>query len=343
MLKVRREGVILKPTKHEFETQSAFNPGVYQEGDDVHIIYRALDDNFQSSFGYARLHGPTEVAERWRKPFAVPRYKYEKKGIEDPRITKIGDTFYVVYVAHDGKNAVAAYLHGKDLFSLRHGGVISPRISYRSISKLFSYSRLKDDYYFFASFYEKYAGRNVYLWEKDGCLFPEKIRGKFAMLHRVLPDIQLARVGDLRTFKDNNYWRDHIQHLAEHVVLEGRHGWEARHIGGGAPPIKTDKGWLMIYHGVQPRNKGRIYSAGAALLDLKDPTRVIARLPYPLFRPQKDYELEGHVHNVVFPTGTAVFRNRLYIYYGASDSYVGAASVNLDSLLDELMKHQYLD
>lgn len=343
MIKVRREGVVLRPTDCSFETKAAFNPGVYQDGDDVHIIYRALDDDYQSSFGYARLHGPLNVVERWRKPFEVAKYKYEKKGIEDPRITKIGDTFYVTYVAHDGKNAVIAYMYGKDLFSLKRGGVISPRISYRRISKLFSYSKLKDDYYFFASFYEKYAGENVYLWEKDGCLFPEKIRGKFAFLHRVLPDIHLARAADLRLFKENDYWRDHIQHLAEHVVLEGRHGWEARHIGGGATPIKTKSGWLVIYHGVEPRNKGRIYSAGAALLDLDDPVKVIARLPYPLFKPQKDYELEGHVNNVVFPTGTSIFRDRLYIYYGASDSYVGAASVNLSSLLDELMKHTHSD
>lgn len=329
----------MRPTQRGFESQAAFNPGVYQDGDDVHILYRALDDKFQSTFGYARLRGPLEVAERWRKPFAEPKYQYERKGIEDPRITKIGDTFYVTYVAHDGKNAVIAYMYGPDLFRLKRGGIISPRISYRRISKLFSYSKLKDDYYFFASFYEKYADRNVLLWEKDGCLFPEKIRGKFALLHRVLPDIHLARASDLKLFKDSNYWRDHIQHLDKHVVLEGRHGWEARHIGGGAPPIKTEKGWLMVYHGVEPRNRGRVYYAGVALLDLKEPTKVVARLPYPLFSPRKDYELEGQVNNVVFPTGTAVFRNRLYIYYGASDSYVGAASVNLTNLLDELMKY----
>lgn len=340
MIRVKKEGVILAPTELAFESKCVFNPGVYQDGNNVHILYRALDDKYMSSFGYARLEGPTKVVERWTKPFDVAKFQYEKKGIEDPRITKIGDTFYVLYVAHDGRNAVIAYMYGKDLFNLKRGGVISPRISYRKAVKLFGYSQLKDDYYFFDSFYEKFGDKNILVWEKDGVLFPEKINGKFAMLHRVLPDIQLAKCKDLREFKDNNYWHDHLQHLGKHVVLEGRHGFEARHIGAGAPPIKTKDGWLIIYHAVEPRNGGRIYYAGAALLDLKNPQKAIARLPYPFFAPKEEWECEGHVNNVVFPTGTSIFNNRLYIYYGTSDTYVAVASVNLESLLKELLKHK---
>jgi predicted GH43/DUF377 family glycosyl hydrolase len=339
MVKIKKEGIILKPTKLAFENLSVYNPGVWQEGPYVHILYRAQNERFISSFGYAKLKGPLEIVERWKKPLAVPTAKYEKKGIEDPRIIKIKDTVYVVYVAHDGRHAVLAYLSGPDLFNLKRGGIISPRLTYKRASRLFNYSKLKDDYYFFASFYEKYAHPSVLVWEKDGVLFPEKIKGKFALLHRVLPDIHLAYGRDLSEFKDNNYWRDHIQHLSRHVVLEGRYGFEARHIGAGAPPVRTKKGWLLIYHGVEPRNKGRIYYAGAALLDLKNPQKVIARLPYPLFAPSEEWEHLGHVHDVVFPTGTAVFGTRLYIYYGAADTYVAAASVHLPSLLKELLKH----
>ena len=339
MLKIKKHGVILRPTKLSFETKSVFNPGIYQDGKNVHVLYRALDDDYMSRFGYARLEGPTKVVERWKKPFAVPKYRYEKKGIEDPRITKIGDTFYIPYVAHDGKNALIAYMYGKDLFDLKRGGIISPMMSYKKASQLFQFSKLKDDYYFFASFYEKYGDKNVLIWEKDAVFFPEKIRGRFAMLHRVLPDIQIARVDSFNMYKDKNYWHNHIHHLGKHTVLEGRHGWEARHIGAGAPPIKTKKGWLLIYHGVEPRNKGRVYSAGAALLDLRDPKKVIGRLPDPLFVPDQKYEQEGEVDNVVFPTGTAIFGKELYIYYGTSDSYVGVASVNLDQLIKELLKN----
>lgn len=337
MIKVKKHGVILKPTKLAFESKSVFNPGIYQEGGFVHIIYRALDNEYMSTFGYAKTKGPLKVVERWKEPFAVPQFKYERKGIEDPRITKIKDTFYISYVAHDGRNALIALMHGKDLFNLKRGGIISTTMSYKKASQLFQFSKLKDDYYFFASFYEKHAHKNVIIWEKDGVFFPEKIRGKYALLHRILPDIQIARVPDVRMYKDKNYWHNHIHHLAKHVVLEGRHGWEARHIGAGAPPVKTEKGWLLIYHGVEPKNKGRIYYAGAALLDLKDPKKVLGRLPYPLFAPDKKFEQQGHVHNVVFPTGTAIFKNRLYIYYGTSDSFVAVASVGLNSLIKELL------
>ena len=293
-----------------------------------------------SSIGYAKLKGPLKVVERWKKPLYVPKFKYEKKGIEDPCITKIGDTFYMTYVAHDGLNAVIAYMYGKDLLKLKRGGIISTKMSYRRAAKLFQYSRLKDKYYFIASFYEKYADKNVLVWEKDGAIFPEKINGKFLMLHRIMPDIQLARFRNFSDLKDDNYWHDHIQHLAKHVVMENEYDWEARHIGAGAPPVKTKKGWLIIYHGVEPQNKGRIYRAGAALLDLKHPNKVIGRLPYPLFSPADEWKTRGHVHNAVFPTGTTIFDERLYIYYGAADSFVNVASVNLNDLLKELLKYK---
>lgn len=340
MLKIKKHGIILRPTKLAFENKSVFNPAIYQEGRKVHVLYRAMSKDYTSTIGYARLDGPTKVVERWKKPLAVPEFKYEKKGIEDPCLVKIDDIFYLTYVAHDGINAVIAYMYGPDLFNLKRGGIISPQISYHKASQLFGYSQLKDDYYLFASFYEKYGDKNILVWEKDGVLFPEKIRGQYALLHRIYPDIQLARFKEFKELKDKNYWYDHIQHLSKHVVLEGKYGFEARHIGAGAPPIKTDQGWLMIYHGVEPRNKGRLYYASAALLNLSDPRKVIARLPYPLISPDQNYELEGHVNNVVFPTGTAMFNKQLYIYYGTSDSYTAVASINFESLLKELLKNK---
>ena len=340
MLKIKKHGIIIKPTTREFENLSTFNPGIYQEGEYVHVFYRSLSQKFISSIGYAKLKGPTTIVERWKKPLYYPEAKYEKKGMEDPRIVKIGDTFYVTYVAHDGRNAVINYLHGKDLRHLRRGGIISPKISYRKISKLFQYSNLKDQYYFLASYYEKYAHKNVLVWEKDGVMFPEKFHGRFLMLHRILPDIQLIRFKNFSELRDNNFWIDYTMHLSKHVVLEGVHGWEGRHIGAGAPPVKTKKGWLIIYHGVEQANKGRVYRAGAALLDLKNPNKLIARLPDPLFSPEDDWETHGHVHNAIFPTGTAIFKDRLYIYYGAADSFVSAASVNLNELLKELLKNK---
>ena len=112
---------------------------------------------------------------------------------------------------------------------------------------------------------------------------------------------------------------------------------ESRYIGGGCPPIETEFGWLLIYHGVEKINREHIYSACAALLDLNDPTKVLARLPFPLFKPDIDWELKGEVNNVVFPTGTALFGDTLYIYYGAADTQIACASMSLSSLLAELL------
>jgi predicted GH43/DUF377 family glycosyl hydrolase len=339
MIKVRREGVILRPSRREFENLSVYNPGIYQNGQDVHIFYRAQSKDFMSSIGYARLEGPTKVVERLKEPLYVPKYKYESKGIEDPRITKVKDTYYMTYVAHDGINAVIAYAYGKNLLKLRRGGIISTKMTYHKAGKLFVHSHLKDKYYFFDTWYEK-DNKDIIVWEKDGVLFPEKINGKYALLHRILPDIQVVYFKDFDELKNQKFWEDYFRDLAKHVVMEIEYGFEARHIGAGAPPIKTSKGWLLIYHAVRPRNVGRIYTAGAALLSLANPKKVIARLPYPLIEPKRRGERFGHVHNVVFPTGTAQFGKRLYIYYGSADSYVSAASVNLDDLLKELMRHK---
>ncbi len=340
MIKVKKHGIILKPTRNDFEAKSVFNPGVLQEGNTVHLVYRAMSKDFVSSFGYARLSGPTKIVERMKKPIYTPILQSESKGIEDPCLVKINNTIYMTYVAHDGKNAVIGYMFGKNILKLKRGGIISPRISYSKLSELFGYSRLKDDYYLFAAFYEKYNDDNILVWEKDGVLFPEKFNGRFLLLHRILPDIQMIYFNKFSQLKTKTYWEKYLRQLDKYVVMEGKYGFEARHIGAGAPPIKTKDGWLMIYHGVEPQNKGRIYRANAALLDLKNPRKLIARLPYPLFSPEKNYETRGHVNNVVFPTGTALFGERLYIYYGTSDSYTAVASVNINDLRKELLKYK---
>lgn len=340
MIKVKREGVILEPTKHEFEAQSVLNPAILQDGENLHLVYRAISDKGVSSFGYARLEGPTKVVERWEKPFMEGKTKLESKGIEDPRLMTIDGQVVMTYVAHNGKHAVISYAAGKDLFNLKRGGVISPQIPYSKAGKLFRYSNLKDEYYFFESFYSKYGGKGVWLWEKDGVFFPEKINGKLALVHRILPDMHIIYADDFWQLKDKLYWTEYLMHLQDHIMLEPEFGFEMRHLGAGAPPIKTKKGWLMIYHGTDESSEGRVYHAGAALFDKKDPQKLIARLPYPLFSPGEKYEKNGFVHDVVFPTGTAIFKDRLHIYYGAADTYIGAVSVDLNDLLEELLKNK---
>lgn len=340
MIKLRREGIILEKTRNDFENKAVLNPGVAQDGKSVHVVYRAINKEFMSCLGYARLEGPTKVVERWNKPFLAPQYKYESRGIEDPRITKIDGVYYLVYIVHDGKNALLAYSYGKDLLKLRRGGVISPQVPYSKAGKLFRHSKLKDDYYFYQAYYQQFGGKNIKLWDKDGCLFPEKVNGKFILMHRILPDIQIAHFEEFSQLKDEYYWIEYLMNMSKYVVMENAYDFEERHLGGGAPPIKTKYGWLVIYHGTEESNKRRIYRGGAALYDLDDPTRLKARLPYPIIEPEKDYELRGHVSQVVFPTGTSQFNGKLYVYYGAADSRIAVASVKLDDLIEELLKNR---
>lgn len=336
MLNIKRHGVVLRPTANVFENRSVFNPGIWQEGDKVEILYRAVNQNYVSSIGYARLDGPLTIAERLASPLYLPEFKWESQGMEDPRIVKIDNRFIVTYVAHDGKNAVTAYLDGPDLRNLKKQGIISPKLPYRDMPKIWRWSQLKDEYLFFQAFYQNFGGENILLWHKDFVCFPEKVNGRFYFLERILPDIQLAACDSLDDLSDNYFWIRHLLELDRHVLLENTAGFESRNIGVGAPPIKTADGWLVIYHGVTEDNKKRTYSAGAALLDLNDLHKIIGRLPTPLFKPETDYELSGEVNNVVFPTGTALFGDELYIYYGCADDCIAVVSVSLSALLAEL-------
>ena len=116
--------------------------------------------------------------------------------------------------------------------------------------------------------------------------------------------------------------------------------WENKKIGGSAPPIRTEKGWLLLYHAV---DDNFIYRGSIALLGLENPSRVVARIPYPLLEPEEEYELIGDVNNVVFPEGAYIYDNELFVYYGAADKYIALAKIGIDELLDELAKFPVKD
>ncbi len=339
MLEVKKLGPILEPTNLDFENLAVLNPGTFQDGEFVHMFYRAIDDKYQSSIGYAKLRGPTEIVERWEKPILFREYIYESKGLEDPRIVKIGDIFYMTYVAHDGKNAITAYATSSDLKTFKKNGMISPNMKYSEVESILgkSESRLKDTYFLFADFYEQNEGNDVLLWHKDVIFFPRKINGKFAMMHRVIPDIQIVLFDSLEDLQSREFWENYLKNLAKYVVLENKHWFESRNIGGGCVPIETDAGWILIFHAVEETNKGRVYHACAALLNKDNPLKVIGRLHEPLFSPTEEWEKSGFVSNVVFPTGSAIFGDTLYIYYGAADKRIAVASVSINELIKEMV------
>jgi len=341
MVKVKKHGVILEPTGREFENNGVLNPATIRVDDDVHMFYRAVQHGNHSTIGYARLDGPLKLAERAKQPLLTPKFKYEKQGMEDPRIVKIGDTYYMTYVAYDNKDAITALATSKDLKKFRRHGIITSKMSYDRAEDWLHYSKLKEKYFWFASYYKDIIAKDALLRDKDVILFPKKIRGRFAMLQRIIPDIQYV---SFRDFKDltNEFWIRYMKRLRNYVILEPRYWHESRNIGGGCPPLETKKGWVLIYHAVEDSNRGKTYHAAAALLDKKDPRHVIGHLKKPLFSPTEDYECKGVVGHVVFPTGIALFGKKdkkLYIYYGAADKRIAVASLNLESLVNDMLKN----
>lgn len=135
------------------------------------------------------------------------------------------------------------------------------------------------------------------------------------------------------------FWQKYFLQIEEYIVLSPKYKHEVSYIGGGCPPIETPHGWLLIYHSVYDTISGYVYVACAALLDLDNPQIEKSRLSYPLFFPQEPWELKGEVNNVCFPTGTSVFNDTLYIYYGAADECIACASVSFSGLLNELIQN----
>lgn len=339
MIEVKKEGIILSKTELDFENEGVLNPGVIRIDDQVHIFYRAVSKGNYSSVGYCKLDGPLTVVERLEKPIIVPEFEYESHGVEDPRIVKIDDLYYLTYTAYNGTSALGALATSTDMIHFEKHGIIVPSISYAEFVTLVEAGgRVHENYYRDHKFYNPNPDpEKILLWDKNLVFFPRRINGNLVFLHRIRPGIQIVSVKDLHELT-REFWINYFMNLQDHIVLEPIYAHESRYTGSGCPPIETEHGWLLIYHGAEETDKGLVYSAcAAALFDLNDPMKEIARLPYALFSPVLNWELKGEVNNVVFPTGTALFGDTLYIYYGAADERIACASLSLSALLKELL------
>lgn len=346
MVSVIKRGIILEHTDLEFENQAVLNPGCIKVGNDVHMLYRAVKKGNFSSIGYCKLKNGLKVVNRAKKPVLFSEFDYEKQGIEDPRIVKFGSKYYITYMGYNGRDVVGAYAVSKDLKNFEKKGIIFPLISFAEAMRLLKKTKqAKQAKRCTACFKIYHKGKTetketTYIWGKDVVLFPRKINGKYALLHRVLPDVPMVYFKDFDELTPA-YWKKHLRHLSKHIVLDAKYWFETNKIGAGCPPIETKKGWLVIYHTVEQTQKRSIkgtYRAAAALLDKKNPFKVIGRLEEPLFSPEEKWELKGDVNNVVFPTGAAVYGKRLHIYYGAADKRIALATVDINELLNELLK-----
>jgi len=336
-LKKHEQNPILEPIKNnKWESGAVFNCGAVYDGGLVHLIYRAIGeyDDYISRLGYAVSKDGVNF-KRNDKPIFEPVEKYEKWACEDPRITKIGDKFYITYVAlskpaHTGGGPPRTALASTtDFINFKRHGIITPKGA--------------DD--------------------RDTVLFPDKINGKYVMLHRphnwTKKDVYEEKGKLYLKVKERtiewpieekpdyfpekpSIWiasSDNLKDWLGHkVIMEPKENWESIKIGAGPPPIKTDKGWLLVYHGVGYEKDIKKYKSGAVLLNLKDPSKVIARTKKSILEPDKDYEIFGDVPNVVFPEGAIVKGNELFVYYGAADKTCCLATCNLDELVNFIYK-----
>lgn len=340
MIIVIKEGVLLSKTTLEFEKAGVLNPAVICHHEKIHMFYRAVADKNYSTIGYARFNLNNKLEFRSDTPIIIPQSQEEVNGIEDPRIVKIDDTFYLTYTAYDGYNALGSLITSQDLLSFNHKGVIVPKLSFDEFNHMAGAKMSLNEKY---SRYNMHMGlRNselseeTFLWDKNLIFFPRKIGNKFWFIHRIKPDIQIVSIEEISDLTAN-FWQNYLLNFQENILLSPVYDHEVSYVGGGCPPIETIHGWLLIYHGVHDSVTGYVYCACAALLDLENPKIVLSRLPYPLFFPTESWEITGEVNNVCFPSGATVVNETLNIYYGAADEKIALATINLNSLITELL------
>lgn len=334
--------VILHATEREFEAQAVLNPTCIEENGIIHMFYRAVRPGNYSSIGYAQLKDD-EVVYRAPEPILSPEKAYERHGLEDPRLVKLDGIYYLFYTVYDGIDAQVAYATAQELPHFTKQGIISPKVTYGELRWLCQANSQNEAFNYLCSRNQIVDGPadEILLWEKDAFIFPKLIKGRKALVHRVKPEIQVLYFDE---FADLNkkLWLKHLARVDGGVLLNRIYWFENGYIGGGAPPLETEHGWLFIYHAVEQTESGAIYRAAVALLDLNDPSKVLARLDYPLFSPDKQWERFGDVNNVVFPTAILLHGEEYWIYYGAADKVIAKVAYSRQELINELLRHAFI-
>ena len=321
--------VLCPKAENDWETKCAFNPAAFFANGRVHLIYRAIGNDDISTLGYASSPDGVTFDERLDYPIYTPRAHFEGRtlkkpiqisryasggsgigGCEDPRISLIDDTLYLTYVAFDGCNP--------------------PRVALTTITlENFLNHQWNWSEPVLISPYIPGEGN------KNSCILPEKINGKYVVFHRIWPNILIDYVDDLNFDGKKKF----LSKAGHDKIKPRKMHWDSRKVGIGATPMKTDAGWLLIYQAVGNQDGGK-YKIGAMLLDLQNPSKVVARAHVPILEPEAWYENEGWKYGVAYPCGAAIVGNDLFVYYGGADMYTCVAKANLPEFLTHLLTHQ---
>jgi len=310
---------IIEPRAYSWESKATLNPAAFLTDGKIHLIYRAIGDNDVSVLGYASTIDGFRLEERPTYSVYHKYGKFEKSeepinyvsgggwngGCEDPRITLINDIVYMLYTAFDGWGSV--------------------RIALTSI-KLEDFKK------------RKWNWKSPVLISPPGeihknwVLFPEKINGKFTILHSISPEIMIDYFDNLNELNGNKFI---------HSVHQNDPRWQLRERGIrgiGPTPIKTELGWLILYHKIEEHDPNR-YKLFAMILDFKNLTKILYRSQNPILEPDEYYENNGFKAGVIYSCGAIVKNGILFVYYGGGDKHIGVASIMLADLINSLKKN----
>jgi predicted GH43/DUF377 family glycosyl hydrolase len=321
---------IISPIEsHWWESEAVFNPAALVYGGKVHLLYRALGQDGVSRIGYASSEDGIHFNERLPHPIYSPSREigipgssrvygplsYDTHtyasgggwaGVEDPRVVTIDGSIYMTFVAFDGWGFVRMALtaigdknfRGK-IWKWRQPVLLSPPGEIH----------------------------------KNWVLFPEKIKGKYAILHTISPDVEIEYVKDPEEFDGKKF-------IKSRYSRSGRKGfWDSWVRGAGPPPLKTKYGWILLYHAMDEYDPNK-YKLGAMMLDLEDPTKVLYRSSEPILSPQEWYENDGKP-GVVYSCGAVILGDDLIVYYGAGDKRIGVAKTDINDFVGHLMRHEH--
>lgn len=296
-LRRRSHEPLLGPRGSGFESAGVFNPAAVKTDDGTVLIYRAQDKAGTSRLGYAKSTDG-EHFERHPEPVLSPSASYEAEGgVEDPRIVRIDGTYLLTYTAYNSiaSTAQLCLATSRDLLSWERQGVILPA---------------------------NVGAWNVH-WTKSGALVPQKIGGRWFMYYLGEANENPPGQMGLAVSDDLMHWKD----ATSKPVLRTRpRSFDSQVCEPGPAPIVLDEGILLVYNGA---NDYLVYSTGWALFDRNDPAKLLARSDQPSFAAEEPWERIGQVPNVVFVEGLVREDERLTMYYGAADTYIGALTAYL--------------
>ena len=287
---------VISPSGSGPASAGTFNPAAVRLGGKTVLLYREQDTAGTSRIGYASSADGIHFAVR-AEPVLVPEEDYEKDGgVEDPRVLKIDDLYYMTYTGYNKHDAQLCMTTSRDLIHWERKGILLPA----------------------------YKGNWNTRWTKSGAIVPQKINGKWWMYYLGTKADNRDYMG-LAVSDDLLHWTD----ATKEPVLPRRPGaFDSRVMEPGPPPMLTDKGILLLYNGA---DDSLVYSTGWALFDKGDPTKLLARTEQPFLKPETEWQRQGQVPNVVFTEGMVQNGKQWWIYYGGADKYVGASRLRISA------------